>query len=73
VVLHRPDPVETHLLGVDGLVDAVADDLPLVFGGGVGELGLEDHRELHGEPPVFRLVIYLTVIGWERKGCCSWS
>ncbi len=51
VVLDGPDPVEAHLLGVDGLFDAVVDDLAFAFGGGVDELRLEDHRELHGEVP----------------------
>ena len=47
VVLDRPDSVEAHLLGVDRLIDTVLDRRMLAFRGGIFELGLEDHRELH--------------------------
>jgi hypothetical protein len=47
VVLDRPDPVEAHLLREDGLLDALVDDALLARGAAVGNLCLEDHRELH--------------------------
>src|SRR5437899_2905799 len=50
VVLDGPDPVEAHPLTEHGLLDAVPDHPLLAVTGRVGELGLEDHRELHGRP-----------------------
>ncbi len=49
VVFDRPDAVEAHLLGEDGLFDAVVEDAVFAVGGRVDELCFEDHGELHGE------------------------
>ena len=48
-MLDRPDPVEAHLLGEHGLLDAITDRLMLPLDGGMGQLRFEDQRELHGE------------------------
>ena len=47
VVLDGPDRVEPDLLGVDRLLEAVADRLAFDVRRPVLDLGLEDHRELH--------------------------
>ena len=52
MVLHCPDGVEPHLLGEHGLLEAVPDRLALDVGRPELDLGLEDHGELHGAPPV---------------------
>ena len=49
MVFDGPYPIKAHLLGEDGLLDAVAYDALLPLRARVDDLRLEDHRELHGQ------------------------
>ena len=58
VVLDGPHPVEAHLFREHRLLDAVPDRLALDVGRPELDLGLEDHRELHGNPLEAPIVAY---------------